>query len=187
MVSLKGHLAVKCSPLQIRHLTFLSLSLSFIDPASVFSSFASFLQFVLGLKMMFSPTDVVSLAGPAPSFCERPNFDQAFRSATLGFTTSLCTVNLMRRVVLTFLPSSLNLQLTMVLVPSLFVVVVDGGRASIMLSSSSSSSAQSGRLERKLACVLEAEMLEALEGHRCARSSVRWWVWDTYFATFDIM
>jgi hypothetical protein len=60
MVSLKGHLAVKCSPLQIRHLTFLSFNLSFMLPASVFSSFASLRQFVLGLNMMFSPMEVVS-------------------------------------------------------------------------------------------------------------------------------
>ena len=123
-----------------------TFNLSFMLPASVFSSLASLLQFVLGLKMMFSPTDVVSLAGPAPSFCDRPNFDQALRSATRGFTTSLCTVNRIRRVVLTFFPSSLNLQLTIVLVPSLLVVVVEAGSESAT-SSSSSSSAQSGRLE----------------------------------------
>ena len=78
-------------------------------PASVFSSFASLRQFVLGLKIMFSPTLVVSDAGPAPSFAERPNFAHCFRSATRGLTTSLWVVNRIRRVVLTFFPSSLSL------------------------------------------------------------------------------
>lgn len=84
-------------------------------------------------------------AGPAVSFAERPNFDHDFRSATRGLTTSLCVVNRMRRVVFTFLPSSLNLQVIIVLVPSLFVVVVEGGRVSTVatVSSRSSSSAQS--------------------------------------------
>lgn len=70
IVSLYGHRAVKCSPLQIRHLTFLSLSLSFIDWAlgSWLSSLASLRQLTLGRKMMFSPTDVVSAAGPTGSF-----------------------------------------------------------------------------------------------------------------------
>ena len=52
---------------------------------------------------------------------------EELRSATLGLTTSLCTVNRILRVVLTFLPSSLNLHEAIVLVPSLFVVVVDAG------------------------------------------------------------
>jgi hypothetical protein len=63
MVPLNGHLAVKCSPLQIRHLTCLSLSLSFRLPVSTFSSFASLRQFALGRNMMFSPTEVVSVGG----------------------------------------------------------------------------------------------------------------------------
>lgn len=109
MVSLYGHLAVKCSPLQIRHLTFLSLSLSFMAWAlgSAVSSLASLRQLMLGRKMMFSPTDVVSGAGPGGSFALRPNLDQVFRSATRGFTVSVWVMNRMRRVVLTFSPSSL--------------------------------------------------------------------------------
>lgn len=142
MVSLKGHLAVKCSPLQIRHLTFLSFSLSFMEPASVASSLASFLQLELGLKMMFSPTEVVSGAGPALSFSDFPNLAQDLRSATRGFTTSFTSVVRMRRVVLTFFPSSFSLQETVVIVPSLLVVVVSCG-SSLEGSSSSSSSAQS--------------------------------------------
>ncbi len=66
-------------------------------------------------------------AGPGPSFAESPNLLHCFRSATLGLTISLCVVNRIRRVVLTFFPSSLNLQVIIVLVPSLFVVVVLGG------------------------------------------------------------
>lgn len=89
--------------------------------------------------------EVVSAAGPAPSLAERPNLLQFFRSATRGLTTSLCVVNRIRRVVLTFFPSSLKRHVTIVLVPSLFVVVVCAGRASTV-SSSSSSSAQSWRL-----------------------------------------
>ena len=169
MVPLKGHLAVKCSPLQIRHLTCLSFNLFFMAPASETSSLASFLQFVLGLNIMFSPTLVVSEAGwsheqisqhspldwntfkltPAASFWDNPNLPQDFLSATLGFTISLTFVNLMRRVVLTFFPSSLNLQVTIVCVPSLLVVVVDCG--SSLESSRSSSSAQS----RLLWCLLD--------------------------------
>ena len=92
MVSLYGHLAVKCSPLQIRHLTFLSLSLSFIDWASGswLSSWASLRQLMLGRNMMFSAIDVVSAAGPAPSLELVPNLVQLLRSATRGFTVSLC-------------------------------------------------------------------------------------------------
>jgi hypothetical protein len=92
-------------------------------PTSVFSSFASFRQLMLGLKIMFSPTEVVSMAGPALSFADRPNFDHDLRSATRGFTTSFTTVVRIRLVVLTFLPSSLNRHVTMVLVPSLLVVI----------------------------------------------------------------
>jgi len=95
--------------------------------------------------MMFSPTEVVSVAGPAVSFCESPNFAHDLRSATRGLTTSLMVVKRMRRVVFTFLPSSLKRHETMVLVPSLLVVVVVAG-SSLATSSRSSSSAQSGRL-----------------------------------------
>ncbi len=73
--------------------------------------------------MMFSPTEVVSNAGPALSFAERPNFDHDLRSATRGLTVSLWTVVRMRRVVLTFLPSSLNRYVMIVFVPSLLVVI----------------------------------------------------------------
>lgn len=52
----------------------------------------------------------------------------------------------MRRVVLTFLPSSLKRYDITVLVPSLLVATCWGGR--VLASSNSSSSAQSGRLER---------------------------------------
>lgn len=92
IVSLYGHLAVKCSPLQIRHLTFLSFSLSFICCAfgSWASSLASLRQLTLGRKMMFSPTVVVSWAGPAPSFALWPNLLQVLRSATRGLTVSVC-------------------------------------------------------------------------------------------------
>lgn len=109
MVSLYGHLAVKCSPLQIRHLTFLSRSWSFMAWAlgSVFSSLASLRQLVLGRKMMFSPTDVVSGTGPAPSLALSPNLAHVLRSATRGFTRSVCVVYRTRRVVLTFWLSSL--------------------------------------------------------------------------------
>lgn len=92
MVSLYGHLAVKCSPLQIRHLTFLSLSLSLSWSFSSPSSLASLRQFTLGRKMMFSPTDVVSGAGPAPSLALSPNLPHVLRSATRGFTVSLCVM-----------------------------------------------------------------------------------------------
>lgn len=85
---------MKCSPLQIRHLTFLSLSLSFMAwaLASLLSSLASLRQLTLGRKMMFSPTDVVSEAGPLPSFALAPNFDHVFLSATRGLTFSVCVV-----------------------------------------------------------------------------------------------
>lgn len=89
IVSLYGHLAVKCSPEQIRHLTFLSFSLSFNCSLSVTSSLASLRQLMLGLKMMFSPTEVVSLAGPLPSLAESPNLAHVLRSATRGLTVSL--------------------------------------------------------------------------------------------------
>jgi hypothetical protein len=120
-------------------------------PASVFSSFASLRQFVLGLNRIFSPTEVVSLAGPGASLAERPNFDHDLRSATRGLTVSLIVVKRIRRVVFTFFPSSLRRQVTIVLVPSLFVVVVLGG-SSTTASSSSSSSAQS-RLRAELESV----------------------------------
>lgn len=92
MVSLYGQRAVKCSPLQIRHLTFLSFNFSFIDCAlgSWLSSLASLRQFTLGRKMMFSPTDVVSAAGPAPSLALWPNLPHVLRSATRGLTVSVC-------------------------------------------------------------------------------------------------
>lgn len=94
MVSLYGHLAVKCSPLQIRHLTCLSFSLSFMAfaLASLLSSLASLRQLTLGRKIMFSPTEVVSAAGPAPSLPLRPNLVQVLRSATRGLTFSVCVV-----------------------------------------------------------------------------------------------
>lgn len=109
MVSLYGHLAVKCSPWQIRHLTFLSFSLSFMAWAlgSLSSFLASFFQLMLGRKMMFSPTEVVSGAGPWASLALEPNLAHPLRSATRGLTTSLCVMRRIRRVVLTFLPSSL--------------------------------------------------------------------------------
>lgn len=104
MVSLYGHRAVKCSPEQIRHLTFLSLSCAFIDCAfgSFFSSLASLRQFTDGTKMIFSPTLVVSDTGPGESLADKPNFFHFLRSATRGFTTSRRTVFLMRLVVFTF-------------------------------------------------------------------------------------
>lgn len=89
IVSLYGQRAVKCSPEQIRHLTFLSLSLSLSWSASLASSLASLRQLMLGRKMMFSPTDVVSVAGPLPSLAESPNLAHVLRSATRGFTVSL--------------------------------------------------------------------------------------------------
>ena len=70
------------------------------------------------------PYEVVSAVGPAASLADNPNLPHCFRSATRGLTTSLCVVNRIRRVVLTFLPSSLNRHVTIVLVPSLLVVVV---------------------------------------------------------------
>jgi hypothetical protein len=64
-------------------------------------------QLVEGLKMMFSPTVVVSAAGPAPSFELCPNLAQVLRSATRGLTTSRWVMKRMRRVVLTFWSLSL--------------------------------------------------------------------------------
>lgn len=89
-----GHLAVKCSPLQIRHLTFLSFSLSFIACAlgSALSSLASLRQLTLGRKIMFSAMEVVSAAGPAPSLALAPNLAQLLRSATRGLTFSVCVM-----------------------------------------------------------------------------------------------
>ena len=40
--------------------------------------------------MMFSPTVVVLVCGPAGSFLERPNFFHSRRSATAGLTFSMC-------------------------------------------------------------------------------------------------
>lgn len=144
MVSLYGHRAVKCSPLQMRHLTFLSRSWSFMACAlgSVFSSLASLRQLVLGRKMMFSPTDVVSATGVRGSFALSPNFAHVLRSATRGFTRSVCVVYRTRRVVFTFWPFSLMWYVMMVLVPSLLLSVCEGG-SSVLSSSMSSSSAQS--------------------------------------------
>lgn len=110
IVSLYGHLAVKCSPLQIRHLTFLSLSLSFMATAfgSADSSLASLRHVAEGRKIMFSPTEVVSVAGPAPSEADAPNLVHDLRSATRGFTTSRTLVSRIRRVVFTFCPCSFS-------------------------------------------------------------------------------
>lgn len=91
---------------------------------------------------MFSPTDVVSGAGPAPSLELRPNLAHVLRSATRGLTVSLCVMYRMRRVVLTFWPSSLMRYEIIVLVPSLLEMVWVGG-SSEDVSSMSSSSAQS--------------------------------------------
>ena len=90
IVSLYGQRAVKCWPLQIRHLTCLSRSLSFIACAlgSLASSLASLRQLIDGRKMMFSPTVVVSAAGPDGSLAESPNLAHVLRSATRGLTTS---------------------------------------------------------------------------------------------------
>lgn len=137
---------MKCSPLQIRHLTFLSLSLSFMLPCSTFSSLASFRQFALGRKMIFSPTDVVVVTGPGASLADSPNLAHDLRSATRGSTISLCVVSRIRRVVLIFLPASESEYEMMVLVPSLFEMVCGAGRSVMGVSSRSSSSAQSGRL-----------------------------------------
>lgn len=60
--------------------------------ASAPSSFWSRRQEAEGRKMMFSPTEVVSGAGPAGSRAERPNFAQVLRSATRGETFSVCVV-----------------------------------------------------------------------------------------------
>jgi hypothetical protein len=107
---------------------------------------------------------------PRASFADRPNFPQLLRSATLGLTTSLCVVNRILRVVLTFLPSSLYLHVMIVLVPSLFVVVEVGG-SSVTVSSRSSSSAQSLRLREAIRIVSEA----------------LWWNLCSYLSTFDIL
>lgn len=100
---------MKCSPLQIRHLTCLSFNLSFMafEAESPPSSLASLRQLTLGRKMMFSATEVVSGAGPAGSLALRPNLGHDFRSATRGFTVSVWVMYRTRRVVLTFWPSSL--------------------------------------------------------------------------------
>jgi hypothetical protein len=74
---------------------------------SLLSSFASLRQLTEGRKMMFSPTLVVSVTGPAGSFALAPNLAQALRSATRGLTTSRCVMKRIRRVVLTFWFSSL--------------------------------------------------------------------------------
>ena len=144
IVSLNGHRAVKCSPSQILHFTFLSFSWAFTLSFSGFSSLPSFFHVTLGRNMMFSPTLVVSKLGPTAFPFSCPNFAQARRSATRGLTVSLTTVVRIRLVVFTFLPSSLKRYDITVLVPSLFVVICWGGR--VVVSSKSSSSAQSARL-----------------------------------------
>lgn len=94
--------------------------------------------------MMFSPTEVVSPAGPAGSLAERPNLGHCLRWATRGLTTSRCVMRRMRRVVLTVWPLSLKRYEMTVLVPSRFWMVSSGGRAVVAMGSlSSSSSAQS--------------------------------------------
>lgn len=95
--------------------------------------------------MIFSPTEVVSKEGPGGWPFSSPNLLHALRSATCGFTCSLTTVVRIRRVTLTFLPSSLKRYDTIVLVPSLLVVICCAGSAEG--SSNSSSSAQSARLK----------------------------------------
>lgn len=101
---------MKCSPEQIRHLTLDPLSLSFMLWAlGSFSSFwASCFQLAEGRKMMFSPTEVVSPAGPAGSLADRPNLGHCLRWATRGLTTSRWVMRRMRRVVLTVWPLSLR-------------------------------------------------------------------------------
>ena len=140
---MKGHFVVKWSPEQIRHLILAFLSSSFFLSSSPLSSCAAF-QLDCGRKTMFSATETVSVWGPAALPFSCPNFAHDLRSATRGLTTCLMTVFLMRRVVLTFLPSSLMRYDTIVSVPSLFFVTVCWGSAR---SFSSSSSAQSVRLQ----------------------------------------
>src|SRR3569833_2641759 len=72
----------------MRHLTFLSLSLSLRATAlgSLLSSRASRRQLAEGRKMMFSPTLVVSAAGPASSRALDPNLAHVLRSATRWLT-----------------------------------------------------------------------------------------------------
>lgn len=148
MVSLNGHLVVKWSPEQIRHLIFAFLSSSFFLSSSPLSSVDAF-QLACGRKRMFSATDTVSVCGPAGLPFSWPNFAHDLRSATRGLTTCLITVFLMRRVVLTFLPSSFMRYDTIVSVPSLFLVTCCCGSAR---SFSSSSSAQSVRLPLSVSC-----------------------------------
>jgi hypothetical protein len=109
IVSLNGQRAVKWPWSQIRHLTCLSRSWSFIASAvgSFFSSLASRRQLRLGRKMMFSATVVVSLTGPVGSFALSPNLAHVLRSATRGLTVAVCLVSRIRRVTLTFWPRSL--------------------------------------------------------------------------------
>lgn len=111
--------------------------------ASLDSSLASRFQLGDRRKMMFSPTLVVSICGPLGSFSERPNLGRTLRSATRGLTTSRWVTMRMRRVVLTFLPSSSKRYVIVVLVPSLFWMVWGGGNSVDVVSSRSSSSAQS--------------------------------------------
>ena len=128
IVSLNGHRAVKCSPSQILHLTFMFFNFSFGSSFLFCSSLSSFFQVMLGLNMMFSPTEVVSKDGPGGWPFSLPNLDHARRSATRGLTFSLTMVVRMRRVVFTLLPSSLKRYDMTVLVPSLLVVTCWGGR-----------------------------------------------------------
>lgn len=112
IVPLKGHRAVKCSPLQIRHLTvvffssifFLSCSLS-APPWALASSRSTLLKPCRGYSWMSSPTEVVSLCGPAGSLAAAPNLAQPRRSAMRGFTRWETRVFLMVRTVRIFLPS----------------------------------------------------------------------------------
>ena len=124
MVSLNGHLVVKWSPLQIRHLmlTFFNASFWLFDPSFSFSV-APDLKPDCGRNTMFSPTLVVSVWGPAGRPASAPNLAHCRRSATRGLTFSRTTVFLMRRVCLTFWPSSRITKVTMVSLPSLFLMI----------------------------------------------------------------
>ena len=141
MVSLKGHLVVKWSPEQIRHLICIFLSASaFLSSSGAFSWAPPALKPTDGLNMMFSPSVVVS-PGPAGLPASSPILVHARRSATRGFSFFLTTVRRMRWVRFTFLPSSLMKMVTTVSVPSLFLETCGAGMA--VARSGSPSSAQS--------------------------------------------
>ena len=71
----------------------------------------------LSFNVTFSAMVVVALSGPAGWPFSAPNFNHFCLSATAWSTTDFCSVRFVRRVTLTFFPSSFRIYSTVVRIP----------------------------------------------------------------------